>query len=383
MLTSIQILLGIWRATLTLPDVPLPFNFEMKQQQGKYIMEIINGDEHILVDEITFKDDSMLVHLPVFDSEFRLKINAGKMHGVWINNARKEKPQIEFNAEYGNASRFIATTTTNINVSGRWETYLDAGTSDSSLAIGVFEQSKQNVKGTFLTESGDHRYLSGIVNGDTLWLSTFDGSHCWLYRSIISGNEMNGTFWSGNHAKSNWRAKRNDNIELPDANNITRVTSQLKFIFPDVDSNLISITDQRFKNKVVLLQIMGTWCPNCLDETSYFVEYYNKHHQEGLEIIGLVFEKTTDFNKAATNVKRLQKRYAIPYPLLIAGSTGKDAVVTALPGITNFISYPTTIFINRKGEAIKAHAGFSGPATGKEFEIYKKEFNTTMQQLLH
>src|SRR5438067_7900682 len=110
MIPSIQILLGIWRATLALPDAPLPFNFEMKQEQGKYVMEIINGDEHIRADEITFKDDSMIVHLPVFDSEFRLKIENKKMNGVWINYARKEVPRIVFNAEYGNASRFIPNT---------------------------------------------------------------------------------------------------------------------------------------------------------------------------------------------------------------------------------------------------------------------------------
>ncbi len=383
MIASIQILLGIWRATLTLPDASLPFNFEMKQQQGKYVMEIINGDEHIRCDEITIKDDSMFVRLPVFDSEFRLKIEGKKMQGVWINYARKEVPRIIFNARYGNVLRFIPTTTNHENVAGRWETYLDAGTLDSSLAIGVFTQKEQTVNGTFLSESGDHRYLSGIVNGDTLWLSTFDGSHCWLYKGIITGDMMQGTFWSGNHNKSNWWAKRNNKIELPDANKITSVNKPLQFTFPDADSNLISLSDKRFKNKVVLLQIMGSWCPNCLDETKYFVDYYNKHHKENLEIIGLAFEKTNDFKKASANLKRLQQRYQIPYPLLIAGSTGKDAVVNALPGITNFISYPTTIFLNRKGEVVKVHAGFSGPATGNDFEIYKKEFDETVERLLH
>lgn len=383
MITSIQILLGIWRATLTLPDAPLPFNFEMKHQQGKYVMEIINGEEHIHADEITFKDDSIFVHLPVYDSEFRLKVENKKMHGVWINYARKEVPRIIFNAEYGNALRFIPTTSEYKNVAGRWETYLDAGTPDSSLAIGVFTQKDQIVNGTFLSASGDHRYLSGIVNGDTLWLSTFDGSHCWLYRGIISGGEMRGTFWSGNHAKSRWQAKRNDKIELPDANKITTVNSALRFTFPDADSNLVSLSNDRFKNKVVLLQILGSWCPNCLDETKYLVGYYNKHHKEGLEIIGLAFEKTNDFRKASSNIKRLQQRYQISYPILIAGSTGKDAVANALPGITNFISYPTTIFLNLKGEVVKVHAGFSGPATGNDFEIFKKEFVATIEQLLH
>ncbi len=383
MIASIQILLGIWRATLTLPDASLPFNFEIKQQQEKYVMEIINGDEHIRCDEITFKDDSMIVKLPVFESEFRLKIDNKKMQGVWINYARKEVPQIIFNAEYGNALRFIPTTSKHKNVGGRWETYLNAGTPDSSLAIGVFTQKDQMVNGTFLSESGDHRYLSGIVNGDTLWLSTFDGSHCWLYRGIINGDKMQGTFWSGNHNKSNWWAQRNNKIELPDANKITSVNKPLQFNFPDVDNNLVSLSDQRFKNKVVLLQIMGSWCPNCLDETKYFVDYYNKHHKEDLEIIGLAFEKTNDFKKASANLKRLQQRYQIPYPLLIAGTTGKNAVINALPGITNFFSYPTTIFLNRKGEVVKVHAGFSGPATGKDFEIYKKEFSETVEKLLH
>ena len=382
MLSSLQLLLGIWRATLTLPDAPLPFNFDLKQEHNKYVMEIINGEEHIRVDEISFKDDSMIVRLPVFDSEFRLKIENKNMHGVWINHARKEQPQIIFNAEFGNTSRFIATTTKHQDVGGRWETYMDSNTTDSSLAIGVFQQKENIVNGTFLSASGDHRYLSGTVNGDTLWLSTFDGSHCWLYRAIVNGDQMQGTFWSGNHAKSTWRAKRNDKIELPDATKLTSANKQLQFHFPDVDSNWVSLNDARFKNKVVLLQIMGTWCPNCMDETSYFVDYYNKHHKEGLEIIGLAFEKTADFKKASSNVKRLQQHYQIPYPLLIAGSVGKDAVTNALPGITNFFSYPTTIFINRKGEVAKIHAGFSGPATGNDYELYKKEFNTTMEELL-
>lgn len=380
--TSLHLLLGLWRATLALPDAPLPFNFEMKQENGKYVMEIINGEERIDADEITIKDDSMFVHLPVFDSEFRLKMEDKSMHGEWINYARRETPRIKFNAEYGNGQRFISSTPANKNISGRWEAWLDAGTPDSSLAIGVFTQQEQIVNGTFLSASGDHRYLSGIVNGDTLWLSTFDGSHCWLYRAIISDDKMNGTMWSGNNSKSGWIAKRNEKIELPDASKITSMSSKPIFTFPDADSNLVSINDDRFKNKAVLIQIMGSWCPNCLDETKFFVEYYNKHHREGLEIIGLAFEKTADFKKAAANLKRLKQRYNIPYPLLYAGFIGKDAVKKALPSINNFFSYPTTIFINRKGEIVKAHAGFSGPATGSDFELYKEEFDRTMKTLL-
>ena len=383
MTLSVQLLLGIWRATLALPDAPLPFNFEMKQHQGKYLMEIMNGDERIIADEITLKEDSMFVRLPVFDSEFKIKITDNSMSGVWINYSRKEIPHIKFTAQYGNTTRFITTEKKHATVSGRWETWFDAGTPDSSLGIGVFDQSGEKVKGTFLTASGDHRYLQGNVNGDTLWMSVFDGSHVWLYKAIINGNKMDGVFWSGLHSKTKWHAVRNEKIELPDADKLTSAVRRLQFTFPDADSNLVSLSDERFKNKVVLLQIMGTWCPNCLDETAFFVDYYVKHHSEGVEMVGLAFERTSEFNKASSNLKRLMHRYKIPYPVLLAGSTGKDAVTKALPGITDFFSYPTTVFINRKGEAVKVHAGFSGPATGSDYEKYKNDFYETMNKLVH
>lgn len=380
---TLQVILGMWRAVLQLPDAELPFNFELKKDNNRYVIEIINAEERIRMDDITVKGDSMFARFAVYDSEFKLKLSNEKMEGVWVNYSRKGNPAIPLTALAGNKERFIRNEPSLLNVSGRWETWFNSGKPDSSLAIGVLCQEENNkVKGTFLAAGGDHRYLDGRVTGNVLWLSVFDGSHCWLYKAEINGDEMTGTWWSGNHYKSSWKAKRNENIKLPDQYKITSVEADISFTFPDADSNLVSLSDNRYQNKVVILQILGSWCPNCIDESEFLSRFYKDNKAKGIEIIGLAFEKTTDFGRAAANVKRLRQRLGIEYPVLIAGTVGKQEVENKLPGIKNFSSYPTTIYINRNKQVAKVYSGFSGPATGIEFEKYKTEMEETIKELL-
>lgn len=382
MMLTLQVFIGIWRGVLTLPDAELPFNFELANNDDKYSITIMNGDERIQTTEAELIDDSLITRLPVFDSEFRLRVSSNKMDGSWVNYSRKGSPSIPFHATYGKKERFEFTKMPDVNISGRWETWFDSGTPDSSLAIGVFRQEERDVTGTFLTASGDHRFLQGTVTGNEMWLSTFDGSHCWLYKAIINGNEMKGTFWSGSTYTSSWHAKRNQEVELPNPYAITSVTQPLSFSFPDADSNFVSIKDPRFKNKAVIVQILGSWCPNCLDETAFLSKFYADNKSRGLEMLGLAFERTPDFQKASGNLKRLQKRFNVQFPLLVAGVVGKEEVMKKLQGVKNFASYPTTIYINRKGKVEKVYSGFYGPATGVEYDKFKSEFDKTVDKLL-
>ena len=379
---TLQILIGLWRAVLVLPDAELPFNFELVEKNNKYSIIIMNGDERIQTTEAELVGDSLFTQLPVFDSEFRIRVYENTMDGSWVNYSRKGAPSIPFHATFGDKERFKFKKPPAMNVSGRWETWFEAGTPDSSLAIGVFRQNEANVTGTFLTAGGDHRFLQGAVTGNVMWLSTFDGSHCWLYKAEITGNEMKGTFWSGLNYKSFWQAKRNDEIELPNPFSITSVNQPLNFSFPDLDSNIVSLKDDQFKNKAIIIQILGSWCPNCLDETEFLSNYYSENKSRGVEVIGLAFEKTADFQRASGNIKRLQKRFNVKYPLLIAGVVGKEEVMKKIQGVQNFSSYPTTIYINRKGIVEKVYSGFYGPATGEEYEKYKIEFEETVNKLL-
>lgn len=379
---NIAFLVGMWLGKLLLPEQQLPFNFEMKLKDEKYVMIIHNAVEEIVCDDVTFKNDSMFVKVPVFDSEFRLKVDSNAMNGVWINHSRKGNPAIPFVAENNILERFQNPKSSYSDVSGKWEAWFDIDSPDSSIAIGLFDQVGNKVTGTFLTETGDHRFLEGVVSGDSLKLSVFDGAHAWLYLAKITDDNLKGFFYSGAHYKAPFHAFKNPTVKLRDPNIITSVNSKLDFTFPDLDSNIVSLSDARFKNKPVIIQILGSWCPNCLDETIFLNDFYKSRKDEGVEVIGLAFERSPDFNIAKIAVRRFVENRKVEYPVLIAGVSGKENVMKAIPQIQNFISFPTTIFIDRTGKVVKVHAGFSGPATGSDFELFKKYFNRTMDRLI-
>lgn len=383
---SLTIAVGIWRAVLFLPDGELPFNFELKKVNAGYEITIINGEEKIKVDEITLTRDSLFARLPVYDSEIRVKIDNATLKGEWKNYSRKTNQSIPFEAVHGLNYRFkpLPGKFNPNNISGRWETDFSPGTKDSAKAIGVFNlEADYRVTGTFLTPSGDYRFLEGIFDNDSLFLSCFDGAFAYLFKARVTGNKMDGVFLSGNHWKTSWAAIRNELFELPNPDSMTFLkpgSERIAFTFPDLDSNLVSFSDEQFKNKVVVIQIMGSWCPNCLDETNFLVPFYNQYYDKGFEVIGLSFEKTDDFQKAASLVKRLQQRLQVKYTLLIAGD--RQNISTALPMINRIMGYPTTLFIDKKGRVRKIHTGFSGPATGGEYEKFKDDFTAFIEKLL-
>lgn len=157
----------------------------------------------------------------------------------------------------------------------------------------------------------------------------------------------------------------------------------LVFTFPDTDGNMVSLTDERFKNKVVIVQIMGTWCPNCLDETKFYTDYYNNNKSKDLEFISLAFEYAPNKEKAFKAINRLKQKIEVPYPILLAqyGSSDKKEAQEKLPMLNHVLSYPTTVFIDKKGTVRKIHTGFNGPATGNEYIKFVAEFDGFVKQL--
>jgi thiol-disulfide isomerase/thioredoxin len=125
---------------------------------------------------------------------------------------------------------------------------------------------------------------------------------------------------------------------------------------------------------------MGTWCPNCHDEEPLLVELYNRYHNDGLEIVSLSYEYTDDAARNARQIEIFRKKYDVPYPILIAGTT--DDVQKTLPQLVNFGAFPTTIFIGRDGRVSKIHAGYTGPATGERFPQVQKELDQIVRDLV-
>lgn len=384
-LQTIAITVGLWRAVLMTPGGELPFHLKIDTLNNQYTFSIINSSEEMLLDAVEFKDDSVIVNFPVYESQLRLKVvNKDELEGNFINLTRLTNAAIPMKAYSGGAPRFfVREKQPPALADGRWSVMFGGGTKDSSYAIGVFKQNGHRVDGTFLTGSGDYRYLEGVVDGDSLFLSAFDGVFVYLFKARVGRSTLEGMFYSGTHYQTHWTGFRDPSATLPDPSAITKLNTgdkKLAIRFPDTDSNMVSLDDTLFNNKVIVLQILGSWCPNCLDESKYLKDYYLKNSHRGMSVIGLAFEKTDDFQRAANNVKRFTQRLGITYPVLVASNRSK--IKTVFPGLENFMGYPTTIFLDKQRNIRKIHAGFSGPATGPEYEKFKDEFERFMDKLL-
>ena len=374
---------GTYRAELKVNDsLNLPFNFEVISE---HTLKIFNAEEVIDVNEITYKNDSVYIQIPVFEGFIVAKIEGETLSGSYVKpNLKRVMP---FKA-YENDSRFAMSAKTDIDITGNWETLFSPNdTEEKYIAKGIFKQQGNTVTGTFRTTTGDYRFLEGVLNGNQLQLSTFDGAHAFLFTATVTDSTMAGMFYSGNHWQEPFVAKRNDIFELPDANKLTFLKEgydAINFTFPDADGTMVSLDDERFKNKVVLVQIMGTWCPNCLDESKFYTEFYNNNTNKDLEIVALAFEYVKTEEAAFKNIKRLKENTGINYPVLLAqyGTSSKAKAKEKLPMLNHVLSYPTTIYIDKTGKVRKIHTGFNGPATGDKFVEFKTEFNGFVGELL-
>lgn len=386
----VLITVGIWQGVLQRPDgQQIIFNFDSKIENGKQVLYVINAGERLLVNDVVKKGDSILITMPFFAASFALVTKPnGNLQGVFIKNYGEKKQAIPFFANQGVDERY-STGKPKYNVSGRWSVQLGSG-NDTSAPVGEFQQDDLGkVTGTFLTSTGDYRYLEGSIKGDSLKLSGFDGGHVILFAAKLTDGYTisDAKIFSGPNNVSAWRAVKNDHATLPDGYQLTKMRegqNRLNFKFISTDGKLVSINDTKYKGKVVLVQILGSWCPNCMDETAFLSDYYNKNHSKGFEIIGLAYERTTDYQTSKKALITFQKRFNVQYPFLVTGVTVSDErrAEKTLPQLQSLNAFPTTIFIGKDGTVKKIHQGYDGPATGQHFEDFKKEFYELMDELL-
>ena len=361
----------------------IPFLFKVSSPTT---LEIQNAKEVIPVNDIEYANDSVYIHLPVFESLITAKISEdGRMTGVYTKAGTTNR--VPFSAK-PNTERFPVATAAQANVSGSWEVVFSPDKQeDRSIAKGIFKQDGQKVSGTFRTTTGDYRFLEGVVDGNELKLSTFDGAHAFLFTATVTDSTMDGQFYSRNSWKEPFSGKRNDAFELPDGDSLTTLKEgydKLAFSFPDASGKLISLDDEQFKNKVVVVQLMGSWCPNCLDETRFFVDYYSSRKDQPIAFVALAFEYAKTDSLAFKAINHFTKSIGVDYPVLLAqyGTTDRKQADEKLPMINQIKSYPTSIIIDKQGIVRKIHSGFDGPATGEKYAEFKANFDHFVTRLM-
>ncbi|HEY5464493.1 MAG TPA: TlpA disulfide reductase family protein [Hanamia sp.] len=381
-----------WLVTLQRKDGrQVPFQMERQQEKDKIVLYIINAKERIKITNVQTARDSLFFTMPAFESSFRLQLlRDGDMRGTYIKGTAGATQYWPVHAFANVKDRFAARNgDAKNNISGRWDVSITRANGTIRKAVAMLKQQGNKLTGSFLTPSADYRYLDGIVSGDSLKLSGFDGDNIHLFNAEIENNHniSRGVFYNGYAGKETWTAKKNDAIALPEAVDPTHLRpgeTKLNFTFNDLNGNPVSINNARFKNKVVVIQIMGSWCANCLDETKFLADYYQKNRSRGVEIIALAYELTTDINRSQKSISKFQKLFNVQYPMLITGVAAGDDQKTekTLPQLTPIRSFPTTIFIDKKGNVREIHTNFYGPASGEYYIESKNKFYEEVDKLL-
>jgi|SRR5690554_1281369 len=376
---------GYWFGNLKLQNLhQLHFIFNVDSTQK---IVIYNGKEKIKMKSFEYKADSLKVYFSCFPNYLIFKIdssNQNRISGYFVNPDRKKHSKIAFEAVfYGADKESIQALEKPQDISGKWQVNFSPNTKYEYPAIGKFEQNYDDISGTFLTETGDYRYLSGSFNDNKLKLSSFDGAHVFLFTATLENDTLKGEFLSGNHWKTEWIGVRNDDFQLKDPDSLTyMVKDTFDFNFKTVNGENYSYPNASLKGKVVIVQILGTWCPNCLDETNFYKELYDTYNAEGLEIIGVAYEVPEAYEEQVQRINRYTKNKNVAYPILVGGIASKSITSKDFDMLNEITSFPTSIFINKDGEVVKIHTGFNGPGTGEIYEDYKVETTQLINKLL-
>jgi thiol-disulfide isomerase/thioredoxin len=371
---------GPWRAVLDLAGGALPFGLELEQAAGGWRGRLCNGDRCESLSGVRVVRDSVVLEMADYAATVEAVIRGDSLLGAYRNVGNRGPRVIPFRAARG---RWPAESGS-VRLLGRWDATFSQDWGGSPRVLEL-RNGPVGLEGTILSNSGDYGHFWGRATADSFALAHFDGSFVYLLTGRLTGDTLRGVFHAGLRSQTPWKAVRSTgkpHLKAPTEVTRADTTHPFQFAFPDLEGRLVSSSDARFRGKVVLVDVFGSWCPTCHDAAPTLVRLWRKYHPRGLEIVGLAFEVTGDSAVDGRQVRRYRDKFGIRFPLLLAGINDTEMAAEALPQLEGFTAFPTTLFLGRDGRVRRIHAGFYGPATGEQHARLVREFEAEVERLL-
>ena len=371
---------GLWDAAVVVGGLEIPFRFEISGTGSAVSGWFFNGDEKVLSTGGSFENGSLTLNFDHYATAVKASLVNGRLLGTYDRAtgfypfyAKRFEPSPAFPNEVP-------------QVAGVWQIGGVKSNKGEAAWRLIVRQSGAEVTAAILRVDGDTGALAGTFRDGKFIVSHFSGARplvLELTPTKDGGLEILRNRTEKLVAVRETDAKLRDVPEPTDPSRHSSVknpTEPFQFSFPDVNGKVLSNTDERFRGKVVIVSISGSWCPNCHDEAPFLAELYKKYQSKGLEIVALSFEEEAQKAKGYARLAAFNKRYGVTYPVVLAGEQADLA--EKVPQIHNLNSFPTTIFLGKDGLVRGVHAGFAGAASGAFHDSAKEEITATVERLL-
>jgi len=385
---------GRWRGEFTVNGEVLPFNFELTGLDSEAPrLTLINGSrrDHFVVERQP--DGSIRALMNTYDAALEARVEEGSGGRRLVGHYRDLVPRrngandLAFVAEHGREWRFVQPGRdigSEASLDGKWA-ILNRDRSAGQNQVALLKQEGTRLTGVFMTVVGDTRELEGVVQGDRFWLSHFSGPSPVLIRGTIEDGQIQGAINFGIYNVAKFEGHRSDEVELPDPYRLTYLKDgqrTLDFSFPDLQGRPVSLRDDKYRGKVVIVEVIGTWCPNCTDQTQFLAPWFRQNQQRGVEAIAVAFEQEDSFEYFQQRLGRFRDFFDIRYDIVYGGLADKKLATERLRGLNYMAAFPTTIIIDRRGEVREIYTGYTGTVTGEYYEQYVARFNALLDELL-
>jgi thiol-disulfide isomerase/thioredoxin len=381
-------LAGDWDATIVnLANAEVPFRFVIGGTPDQPTGTFVNGEERMESTGGSFKDGVLTINFDQYGSKIIARLNGDTLEGEYNRTTR--------GAAYPFKAARAAARPKDTNpppIAGEWKIPTPNQQYEAAWRF-IVRQSGADVSAAIQRVDGD----TGTLTGSFLAPGAVQGSDRRLVLGHFSGArpmrlevtvKPDGTLDLLEDGQTRYTAFRTSDPRATAAGDpkdptaLTRVkdpTAPLAIQFPDLDGTPVSLSDARFRGKVVILSITGSWCPNCHDEAPFLADLYKEYRDQGLEIVLLAFEEAGQLANPV-RLKAFVKQYGITYPVLVAGEP-KD-LSAKLPQFEDLVAFPTSIYVGRDGRVRATHAGFSGKATGALYTQTTDEITREVEKLL-
>lgn len=377
---------GRWDATLTLNGAVIPFRLDISGTGASLKGTLYNGDDPESTTNASFQNGKLVLELEHYLTTIEATEKDGRLVGEVHMRGDQGPEGSAFEAKRYQPKTLPASGVPGI--AGQWIIPVDSPKGEKAWRF-LVRQEGAEVSAAILRVDGDTGALTGTYNDGRFVLSHFDGSRPYLLElAVASDGSLNLDQKGGGPRQGKLVAYRPEfavakGIPAP-ADYIKHTTARdaneaFSFQFPDVNGKVLSSQDPKFKGKVVLAIVTGTWCPNCHDEAQYLVQLYKKYRDQGLEIVALDFEEPEQQDEL-NRVRAFIKQYGVEYTYLIAGAPAE--MWEKVPQLVNLNTWPATVFIRRDGRVDHVHSGFAAPASGEFNTQLKQEFTSTIERLL-